>query len=81
MKKFVIIKYNPDTGHRYVHSDGHSEKLYRDRSKAEIARLSLHLPIDRSEIIAVDSPAQAREYCRLRGEGLDHDTALKEAST
>lgn len=81
MKKFAIIRYNPEIDHRYVHSNCGKTKLYRDRVKAELerSRMCRFIPSRDVEIIAVDNPAQAREYCRLRGEGMDHETALKEA--
>lgn len=76
MSKFAIIKHNTGTGHRYVHSNGGHDMMFRDRVKAEMECLRLIQAHIQAEIIKINTPSQARDYCRLRGEGLDHEDAM-----
>lgn len=81
-KKYMLVRHNPVTGHRYVHSDGRNDRIFRD---ADAARMEAERLLGWGSAHGVEihhsfsSARQAREYCRLRGEGLDKLAAIQQA--
>lgn len=76
---YFIVRHNPITGHRYVHTDGRNEKVFKTMTFAMQERdrlMSLCSGHDVEIHGDFTSARQAREYCRLRGEGLDMETAI-----
>lgn len=81
-KKYIIVRHNHVTGHRYVHTDGRNERIFKDAgaAKMEAERLLGWGSAHGVEIHdSFSSARQAREYCRLRGEGLDKIAAIHQA--
>ena len=76
---YFIVRHNPITGHRYVHTDGRKEKIFKTLASVMLERDRI---IGRGSAHELEihgdfaCARQAREYCRLRGEGLDKETAI-----
>ena len=78
----IIIRQDRMTGHRYVLTDGLKDRVFKDREAAEAAAKCLRGWGSTHDIEIYDdfkSSRQAREYCRLLGEGLDRDSAIQQA--
>lgn len=76
---YFIVRHNPITGHRYVHTDGRNEKTFKTLAFAMQEKERLMGWGSAHEVEIHDqftSARQAREYCRLRGEGVDMETAI-----
>lgn len=75
----IIVRHNAVTGHRYVLTDGRNDRIFKDAesAKLEAKRLQGWGSAHGVEIYdCFKSTRQAREYCRLRGEGLHQDVAI-----
>lgn len=77
---YIIIRHNPVTNHRYVLTDGRNDRVFRDAQAAtlEARRIQGWGSAHGVEIYGCfDSTRQAREYCRLMGEGMSKADAIQ----
>lgn len=78
----IIVRHNTVTGHRYVLTDGRNDRVFKDAesAKLEAERLQGWGSAHGVEIHdCFKTTRQAREYCRLMGEGLDKVAAINRA--
>lgn len=78
----IIVRHNAVTGHRYVLTDGRNDRIFKDAESAhlEAKRLQGWGSAHGVEIHnCFKSTRQAREYCRLMGEGLGQADAISRA--
>ena len=79
VKLNVIIRHNQITNHYYVHSNGHADwsTINPVDASEEMRRTSSNVHAHTAWVTdEFKSTRQARQYCLLRGQGLDHDTAV-----
>ncbi len=78
----IIVRHNAVTNHRYVLTDGRSDRIFRDGKAAEQeARRILGWGSAHGVEVhdCFSNTRQAREYCRRMGEGLDKVDAIQRA--